>query len=142
MAGANGKRRLLLLLPVLAGLFLMHGITGGGAGTASCHDMPLPAMVMASAHEAHAHVHHDAHAMNATLTPAHPMSGHVQTGETCTPLRPEGLADLFLSPVLIVAATGSWPRLPFGVRLIRPHWPNGPPRTGVQVLNLLSISRT
>lgn len=140
MAGAIGKWRVLLLFPVLAGLFLMHGITGGGAGTASCHDMPLPAMIMASAHKAH--VHPDAHIMNARLTPAHPMSGHVQTGETCTPLRPEGLADLFLGLVLIVATVGWWPRLPFGVRLIRPHWPNGPPRTGVQVLNLLSISRT
>ncbi|NUP53823.1 MAG: hypothetical protein HOW97_41855 [Catenulispora sp.] len=166
---------MLLLFSVLAGLFLMHGLTGGGLGGDSCHGMPPMPMAMAPGHGVPAQAMATRpvaamHRMSAVPvaasksasvsasasggapagTPAaapamvsgpDPFPGHPQIGETCVPLRPEGLSGLFLALFLIVITV--WrPRLPFDARPIRAHWPNGPPRTGVQVLHTLSISRT
>ncbi|GAA2002759.1 hypothetical protein [Catenulispora subtropica] len=159
MTGVAGKQRVLVLFSVLAGLFLMHGITGGGTG---CHGMSPAAMAMTSAGSpmwpgpagstwsgsagltgsAHgAPMHSAIHDEPAMLVPAQPKPGHAQAGETCVPLRPESWAGLFLLAFLI-AITAWRPRLPHGTKLVRPHWPHGPPRTGVQVLHQLSISRT
>lgn len=138
MAGVTGKRRILLLFSVLAGLFLMHGITGGD----SCHGAPPATTSMTSM--ASVHGEHSYPAMpdvNVRSAPSHPEPGHAQAGETCVPLRPEGLSSLY-SALFLLIVTAWQPRLLFGTRLIRSHWPNGPPRTGVQVLHALSISRT
>ena len=143
MAGRSGKRRVLLLLPLLAGLFLMHGLTGGDPGGDSCHGMPPApmagvmsgAMAVASAHGV------PMQATDAVRSPDPVPGHHAQAGQTCVPLRPEGMAGLFLA-LFSVIITVWWPRLPFSARLIRAHWPHGPPRSGVQVLRALSISRT
>ena len=130
MAGRAGRRHTMLLFTVLAGLFLMHGLSAP-----SMHGMPIPASSrMASVMPPHA----DA---PATDSNPGPMSDHMQADMTCVPLRPEGLSGLFFALLLIVIAL--WrPWLAFPVCLIRPHWPHGPPRPGVQILRTLSISRT
>ena len=168
MAGETGRRRLVLLFSVLAGFFLMHGLTAGGFG--GCHGSPSAVMAMSepeSVSESMAAsmdgaVSHPAGHEMPVSSPARaaspvavetvtgpmpvigapdPMPGHDEAGGGCVPLRPEGLAGLFLALFLIVITP--WrPRLPHVVWLIRPHWPNGPPRTGVQVLRTLNVSRT
>ncbi|MEZ0114035.1 hypothetical protein ABH920_008069 [Catenulispora sp. EB89] len=130
MAAGAGRRRAMLLFTVLAGLFLMHGLSAP-----SMHGMPIPASShMASVMPPHA----DA---PATDGDPGPMSDHMQADMTCVPLRPEGLSGLFLALFLIVIAL--WrPRLAFRVCLIGPRWPHGPPRHGIQILRELSVSRT
>lgn len=130
------RRRIVLLFSVLAGLFLMHGFSAGGVG--GCHAAPSemvmaqPAMSPAVPSHANEHV---------TVGGMEPISQNIRAGETCVPLRPEGLSGLFLALFLIVIAL--WrPRLPQSARLIRPHWPHGPPRTGAEILRTLSIFRT
>jgi hypothetical protein len=141
MAGVIGKRRLPLLFSVLAGLFLMHGLSVGD----SCHGMPPMAMAAPTATAtamgttpadgAHPHLASDINA----AAPAHPMASRVQAGDTCTPLRPEGPASLFPALFFVLAVVSP---TPCGARPTHPHWPHGPPRTGVQTLHTLSISRT
>jgi hypothetical protein len=76
-----------------------------------------------------------------TLSGAEPTADHMQPGETCVPLRPEGMSALFLALLLIVITL--WrPRLPHTPRPVHPYWPHGPPRTGAHILRTLSISRT
>lgn len=139
MAGAARGRRVMLLFAVLAGLFLMHGLTAGGAvgchggtaGMAMTRTRPMPVAVPQAGMRTGQTVSGD----------PGPMTDHAQPGETCVPLRPEGLSGLFLALFLIVITL--WrPRLPHSARLIRPHWPHGPPRTGIHILRTLSISRT
>ena len=134
MAAGAGRRHAMLLFTVLAGLFLMHGFSAP-----SMHGMPMPmashtVSPMASAMPAQA-TDQDA------VSGAMPTTDHMQAGETCVPLRPESLSGLFLALFLIVIAL--WrPRLAFPACLISPRWPHGPPRSGVQILRTLSISRT
>jgi len=130
MAAGRGRRRATLLFAVLGGLFLMHGLSAP-----SMHCMPMPM----SSHADSAMSGQMAAAT--TVSDAVPAADHMGSGDTCVPLRPEGLAGLFLALFLIVITL--WrPRLPHAPRLIHPHWPHGPPRTGVQTLRTLSISRT
>ncbi|MEY9864402.1 hypothetical protein ABH935_010061 [Catenulispora sp. GAS73] len=130
MAARPGRWHAMLLFTVLAGLFLMHGFSAP-----SMHGMPM----RMSSHMASV-MPPQATAQDA-ISGAMPTTDHMQTGETCIPLRPEGLSGLFLALFLIVIAL--WrPRLVFHVRLISPRWPHGPPRPGVQILRTLSISRT
>ena len=164
MAHETGKRHVVLLFAVLAGLFLMHGLSAGGV--AGCHGataemvavqpmrgMPAdpamhadpaepadPAMRSESAMPSVAAGWAGAQMPTAVGDPD-PMADHAHAGETCIPLRPEGLSGLFLALFLIVITL--WrPRLPRSACLIRPYWPHGPPRSGVQVLRTLSVSRT
>lgn len=144
MAGRTGRRRVLLLFAVLAGLFLMHGLS-----TPSMHGMPMPMpmpMQMSVSTPVSVSSPMDS-AMPAPTTMATaisstaPKTDHMEAGETCVPLRPEGMSALFLALFLIVITL--WrPRLPHSPRLIHPHWPHGPPRTGARILRTLSISRT
>jgi hypothetical protein len=170
MAGATGKRHVVLLFTVLAGLFLMHGLSAP-----SMHGMPMPMPMPVPAPGPAAMATSMAAPMpasEAVSTPVStpvsmqpqadvptvrimpimpimpimdsipaPMSDPMQGSMTCVPLRPEGLAGLFVALFLIVMMP--WrPRLSFPARLIHPHRPHGPPRTGVQILHALSISRT
>lgn len=142
MAAGRGRRRAMLLFAVLGGLFLMHGLS---APSMHCMPMPMPmpmSMPMPMPMSSHADSAMPAQmAAAATVSDAVPTTGHLEAGDTCIPLRPEGLAGLFLALFLIVITL--WrPRLPHAPRLIHPHWPHGPPRTGVQTLRTLSISRT
>ncbi|WP_194917051.1 hypothetical protein [Catenulispora rubra] len=124
MAGRAGRRHAMLLFTVLAGLFLMHGFSAP-----SMHGMPMSMSMQMASHTADA------------ASGAMPTTDHMQADETCVPLRPEGLAGLFLALFLIVIMP--WrPRLAFPARLIGPRWPHGPPRPGAQILRMLSISRT
>lgn len=157
MAGATGKRHGVLLFTVLAGLFLMHGLSAP-----SMHGMPMPmpmpapgpaamATSMAAPMPASEAVSTQPQA-NAPTAPTMqtaptmdsipaPTSDPMQGCMTCVPLRPEGLAGLFVALFLIVMMP--WrPRPSFPARLVHPHRPHGPPRTGVQILHALSISRT
>jgi hypothetical protein len=128
MAGGTRTRHVVLLFTVLAGLFLMHGLSAP-----SMHGMSMPA-AMPAAMPAHTN------APTADSSPD-PMPDHAHADMTCIPLRPEGTAGLFLALCLIVMTL--WrPRLSHSARLILPYLPHGPPRTGVQVLRTLSISRT
>jgi len=132
MAAGAGRRRATLLFTVLAGLFLMHGLSAP-----SMHGMPMP-MQMSSRM---ASVMPSQTTAPDAISGAMPTTDHMQAGETCVPLRPEGLSGLFLALFLIGIAL--WrPRLPNARRSIRPHWPHGPPRHGIQILRELSISRT
>lgn len=154
MATGTGRRRVTLLFAVLAGLFLMHGISAP-----SMHGMPMrmsmpmsvpmpappamsvprsmPALMPAQMNSAIAAPMPAA----PTVSGAVPAADHTDACETCVPLRPEGMAGLFLALFLIVITL--WrPRLPHAPRPIQPRWPHGPPRTGVQTLRTLSISRT
>ena len=157
MAAGPRRRRVVLLFAVLAGLFLMHGLSAP-----SMHCMPMPtsshsdsAMTgMSAVSDVSAPAAMPATsavpAMSATsaqtvpattVSDADPTTDHMAASETCVPLRPEGMSGLFLALFLIVITL--WlPRLPYAPRLIRPHWPHGPPRTGVDILRTLSISRT
>jgi hypothetical protein len=120
----------MLLFTVLAGLFLMHGVSAP-----SMHGMPMP---MSSLSDSAMSV---PMAGATTVSSEVPTADHMEACETCVPLRPEGTAGLFLALFLIVITL--WrPRLPQAPRLIHPHWRHGPPRTGVQTLRALSISRT
>lgn len=143
MAGMTGRWRIPLLFSVLAGLFLMHGLSAVGPG--GCHGMspsmaPMGMPMATPAPMQPSSMGHQPEASIASSSPA-PMSDHAVAGESCIPLRPEGLSGLFLALVLIVIALW-WPWLPRIARSIRCYWPNGPPRTGVQILRTLSISRT
>ena len=140
MAAGPGRRRAMLLFAVLAGLFLMHGVSAP-----SMHGMPMPmqasTQVSAPMSSPMDSAMPDPVAASTTVSDAVPTTDHMECCETCVPLRPEGLAGLFLALFLIVITL--WrPRLPHAPRLVHPHWPHGPPRTGVQTLRTLSISRT
>ena len=148
MTRGPGRRRVLLLFAVLAGLFLMHGLS---APSMHCMPMPMPMSSHAeSAMPATMPSHADmlAHAdmpaqadMATTVGDQQPTADHMQSGETCVPLRPEGLTGLFLALFLVVIAL--WrPGQPYVPHLIHPRWPHGPPRAGVDLLRTLSISRT
>lgn len=139
MAGATGKRHAVLLFTVLAGLFLMHGVSapamhGMPMPTPMAASMPAPMSVSASPQQTPT-------AAPTTEDSTDPVSAPMQSGMTCIPLRPEGLSALFLALFLIVI-TPRGPRLPVPARLVHSRWPHGPPRTGVQILHTLSISRT
>lgn len=143
MAGMTGGRRIPLLFSVLAGLFLMHGISAVGPG--GCHGMspsmaPMRVSMATAPMQPSSMARATPEASTAFSSPA-PMSDRAVAGETCIPLRPEGLSGLFLALFLIVIAL-CWPWLPRIAQSIRCYWANGPPRTGVQILRTLSISRT
>ncbi len=155
MAGRVGRRHVVLLFSVLAGLFLMHGLSAGGVGGVSgCHglasEMVMADPAMSPAATSHTSASASAGASTGASTGTstsvevrdpQPISDHPQVGESCIPLRPEGLSGLFLALFLIVITL--WrPRLPRSARQIRPHWPHGPPRSGAQILRTLNISRT
>jgi hypothetical protein len=137
MAGGFGRRRrTVLLFTVLAGLFLMHGLSAP-----SMHAMPMRASAPKTAPMT----------VPMTVPPrtntpiadgrSDPMPDLMQASMTCVPLRPDGTTGLFLALFLIV--TTLWrPMRSLPARLIHPRWPHGPPRTGVQTLRALSISRT
>ena len=137
MAVRTGRRHVMLLFTVLAGLFLMHGVscrcTVCRCRHARCRWCDRPVSP---------HIGHVGPVARATtVSGALPTADHMDGCETCVPLRPEGMAGLFLALFLIVITL--WrPRLPHAPRLIHPYWPHGPPRTGVQTLRTLSISRT
>lgn len=134
MATRTGRQHAMLLFTVLAGLFLMHGLSAP-----SMHCMPMQVSAPMSSHADPAMS--APMAVSTTVSDAAPTTDHMEAGESCIPLRPEGMAGLFLALFLIVITL--WrPRLPHAPRLIHPHWPHGPPRTGVQTLRTLSISRT
>ncbi len=143
MAGRVGRRHVVLLFSVLAGLFLMHGLSAGGVGgVGGCHGLASE-MVMADPAMSPAATSHTSAGASASVEvrDPQPISDHPQVGESCIPLRPEGLSGLFLALFLIVITL--WrPRLPRSARQIRPHWPHGPPRSGAQILRTLNISRT
>jgi hypothetical protein len=137
MATRAGRRHVMLLFAVLAGLFLMHGVSAP-----SMHGMPMSMSAPMSMQVSAPVSSHMDSAMSApmpattTVSDAVP-TDHMEGCDTCVPLRPEGMAGLFLIVIML------WrPRLPHAPRLIHPRWPHGPPRTGVQTLRTLSISRT
>jgi hypothetical protein len=140
MAAGTGRRHAMLLFTVLAGLFLMHGLSAP-----SMHGMPMSMHLstqMSPPMSSHADSAMPSHVdAPDAVSGAMPTTDHMQAGETCIPLRPEGLSGLFLALFLIVIAL--WrPRPPNIPRPIHPHWPHGPPRAGVQILRTLSVSRT
>lgn len=142
MAGRTGRQRVMLLFAVLAGLFLMHGLS---APSMHCMPMQMPtstAMPITAPVSAPAESVMPPEAqIPSALNASDGTSDHTQADSTCVPLRPEGMAALFLALFLLV--TAPWrPGLPFLALLIHPRWPHGPPRTGAQVLRTLSISRT
>lgn len=149
MAGGTGRRRVMLLFTVLAGLFLMHGLSATSMHGTPMQGMPVRGMPMRGS-MSQASMPAAVHMVSATSVPmtdaatvsgAVPTADHMQACETCIPLRPEGMSGLFLALFLIVITL--WrPGPPQILRLIRPHWPHGPPRTGAQILRTLSISRT
>ena len=145
MARRVGRRHVVLLFSVLAGLFLMHGLSAGGlGGVAGCHGLANEMVMARPAMSPVATSHTSASTSTSTsveVRDPQPISDHPQVGESCVPLRPEGLSGLFLALFLIVITL--WrPRLPCSARQIRPHWPHGPPRSGAQILHTLNISRT
>ena len=117
MAGGTGRRRVVLLFAVLAGLFLMHGLSAP-----SMHGMPIPPQT-------------------SMVSSTVPTADHMEGCENCVPLRPESMSGLFLALFLVVITLWRF-RLPHFSRQTHPHWPHGPPRDGVQILRTLSISRT
>jgi hypothetical protein len=140
MATRAGRRHVMLLFAVLAGLFLMHGVSAP-----SMHGMPMSMSAPMSMQVSAPVSSHMDSAMSAPMPATTTVSDAVRTNlegcETCVPLRPEGMAGLFQALFLIVIML--WrPRLPYAQCLIHPRWPHGPPRTGVQTLRTLSISRT
>ena len=146
MAAGARRQQLMLLFTVLAGLFLMHGLSAP-----SMHGMPMATPMPVSSHmDSHMGSHMGSYmgsaeqaptGASATVSGTVPATGHMEAGETCVPLRPDGMSGLFLVLFLIVVAP--WrPRLPNAPRPIHPHWPHGPPRPGIQILHALSISRT
>jgi hypothetical protein len=138
MAAGAGTRRVVLLFAVLAGLFLMHGLNAP-----AMHGMPMPMPVSRSMPvSTHAESAMSAGAgSSATVSSPDAMPDPMQASMTCIPLRPEGMASLFLALLLVVITL--WrPRPALPARTVHPHWPHGPPRTGTQILRTLSISRT
>lgn len=132
MAGGTGPRRALLLFAVLAGLFLMHGLDAP-----AMHGMPMPMPMRVSTHVVMPVVD----STSTTVSSLDAMPDSMQASMNCIPLRPEGMASLFLALFLLVIT--QWrPRLSLPARPIYSHWPHGPPRTGTQILRTLSISRT
>src|ERR1051326_6386951 len=108
MAEMTGKR-LLLLFSVLAGLFLMHGLSAVGPG--GCHGSSQSAMPMQSTPMPASAAPMQAYATALTAPEApvvsvspDPMADHAMVGESCIPLRPEGLSALFPALFLIVIA--------------------------------------
>ncbi|MEY9927613.1 hypothetical protein ABH926_002247 [Catenulispora sp. GP43] len=144
MAPGPGRRRVMLLFAVLAGLFLMHGLSAP-----SMHCMPMSMRMsvpvsmpvsshMESAMPAAVPSHADA---PTSVSEPQQTAAHMQAGESCVPLRPEGMSALFLALFLVVIALWQ-PGLPPVPRLVHSRWPHGPPRAGVDILHTLSISRT
>ena len=126
MATRAGRQHAMLLFTVLAGLFLMHGICAPsmhGMPVSEVMPMPVSGAMSISASSPMPVASSDAPTI---LSGAEPTADHMAGGESCIPLRPEGMSGLFLALFLIVITL--WrPKLPDGLRLIRPHWPHGPP---------------
>lgn len=126
----GGRRRVVLLFAVLAGLFLMHGLS-----VPSMHGMPIAMSAQMDS------VSQVSMAAPMSLSDAVPTADRMEGCETCVPLRPEGMSGLFLA--LFLAVMTPWRvQLPHFLRRMHPRWPHGPPRIGVRILRTLSISRT
>ena len=113
----GGRRRVVLLFAVLAGLFLMHGLSAP-----SMHGMAMSPRT-------------------SMVTSTVPTADHMEGCETCIPLRPEGMSGLFLALFLVVITPWRF-QPPHFLRQTHPRWPHGPPQTGARILRTLSVSRT
>lgn len=138
------------VLVVLAGLFLMHGMSSAAAG---CHGgdeagiMPMAASAavehpLAAAMTTMSPV---ADVRSATETATSAEDTHSQSADTCVPLRPEDASAVGLPVLGVVLAFGLWlyggshPGSPAGRR----RSDAGPPRgSGTALLVNLCISRT
>jgi hypothetical protein len=144
--GQEGRAwpRLAVLLTVLAGLFLMHGMSAApGSG---CHSgMPMartaeatpPTMAMAYPMPQHSDPHMTAVAD--TTSPVH-VTVNAIPGDTCVPLRPDvfdGAGPIMLAVLWLVTgqSTGAF-------RAHSPRWPHGPPQSGIDRLHSLGVCRT
>ena len=146
--------RLALLLAVFAGLFLMHGMSASAGN--GCHsgaspmaamesstaspmagaaDSPIPIpMPIAMAMSGHG----SEHATTGDSVTRADAAEHLASGETCIPLRPDGV-------VLALSAFVVWWMTDHGVRSVAialRRWPHGPPRRGADLLNELRVCRT
>jgi hypothetical protein len=157
---ARGRPRLFLLLAVLAGLFLMHGMSAASAS--GCHGGTLPmsvspmsvspmslspmAMPM-TAPMTTQHPDHLAAAGDSRDSPAWQSSPHlheaVTAAGTCVPLRPDDTAGLVV--VLMLVALSLWRaadlRDSFLSRGLR-RSSHGPPRRCADLLTDLGVCRT
>lgn len=134
-------RRAALVLTVLAGLFLMHGMSAATAchGGTSMPGMASPAMHPGMTAMPDAPGTAQAAAVMASTT----ADAHAATGDSCTPLRPDAPAG----PLAAFAAVVLWglPRIPAAggrIGAVRRGWAHGPPRPGVDLLSGLGICRT
>jgi hypothetical protein len=133
-------RRAALVLTVLAGLFLMHGMSSATAchGGTSMLGMASPAM-----HTGMTAMPDVPSPQQATVAAPATGDAHTATGDSCTPLRPDGPIGL----LLVFAAVVLWglPRIPSAggrIGAARRGWTHGPPRPGVEILFGLGICRT
>jgi hypothetical protein len=166
----RAQPRLLLLFAVLAGLFLMHGLSA--ASGSGCHN-GMPAMSAAAADavpgspldampdsmpgtaSAVSPVSMAAMpAMSAMPAMAAPMSDHqaapmaharltepAMSSETCVPLRPDDVSGLVLALFAVILWRTADPCVAHSIRAL-PRWPHGPPRRGSELLKDLSVCRT
>ena len=134
-------RRAAVILAVLAGLFLMHGISAAGGG--ACHGAAPPGLTDAAMPMTIAGP--GAPAVHPTTAPviSHASGMSEATGDSCTPLRPDGPAGLLLALGLALTC---FARRVSGfaglVRAVRREWAHGPPRPGAALLCELSVCRT
>lgn len=132
--------RAALVLTVLTGLFLMHGMSSATA----CHGgTSMPGMASPALHPGMTAMPDAPGPQQAAVASPATGDAHPATGDSCTPLRPDGPIGLLVA----LAAVVLWgmPRIPAtGGRIgaVRRGWAHGPPRPGVDLLVGLGVCRT
>jgi hypothetical protein len=135
-----------MVFAVLLGFFLMHGMPA--VGNAGCHGV-MPASLTARAMDSG----RTDPAMTATsgqgmAVPSSTATVHDRTGtpalagDSCTPLRPDGLGGLLLA--LGTCALWIWRRPSVANRVagVWRGWAHGPPRSGIDLLCSMGVCRT
>ncbi|NUP46390.1 MAG: hypothetical protein HOW97_03615 [Catenulispora sp.] len=143
-------QRAVLVFAVLVGFFLMHGVSA--VGSAGCHGGMSPSLSAQSSHVMGsgmiapvmaAGVVQSDPASTPAVTAEDKADESVVTGDSCIPLRPDGLSGLLLALGLCVAGL-AWrlsgvARVIAGVRRGSAH---GPPRSGTDLLCAMGVCRT
>lgn len=127
-------RRGAVLFAVLVGLFLMHGMSAGGVAS-GCHGQVTGGSPHAMSNSAAT-----ATTMT-TVASADTGDAHGAGGDTCVPLRSDGSSSLLLALAFVAIAV--WPASMRG--LVAPRIPRtrrGPPRSGADLLVIVSVCRT
>jgi hypothetical protein len=85
-------------------------------------------------------VHGLGHSMVGDSVSETAVAEHMTSGETCIPLRPDGIGLALSALILWWIVTDR--RVPSPIAIARRRWPHGPPRRGIDLLRDLSVCRT